>query len=97
VVFLFDALSKQYGAPKVWIVSTLSLTLATRPIGAVLFGFLADRYGRKRPLIYCVLYFSGSGLFLKGDSCLQRINSARSCSRLDSSGAYEQADRTSGA
>jgi SHS family lactate transporter-like MFS transporter len=58
VVFLFDALAKQYGAPKVWIVSTLTLTLATRPVGAVLFGFLGDRFGRRRPLIFCVLYFS---------------------------------------
>jgi SHS family lactate transporter-like MFS transporter len=58
IVFLFDALTRQYQVPKVWIVSTLTLTLATRPIGALLFGFLADRYGRKRPLIFCVLYFS---------------------------------------
>src|SRR5215469_7941508 len=58
VVFLFDSLTRQYGVPKVWIVSTLTLTLATRPVGAVLFGILADRYGRKRPLILCVAYFS---------------------------------------
>jgi MFS transporter, SHS family, lactate transporter len=58
VVFLFDTVATQFGVPKVWIVSTLTLTLATRPLGAVLFGFLADRYGRKRPLILCVVYFS---------------------------------------
>lgn len=58
IVFLFDALTRQYQVPKVWIVSTLTLTLATRPVGALLFGFLADRYGRKRPIIFCVLYFS---------------------------------------
>ena len=58
VIFLFDSLTKQYGVPKVWIVSTLTLTLATRPVGAVLFGFLGDRFGRKRPLIFCVVYFS---------------------------------------
>ena len=58
IVFLFDALARQFHVPKVWIVSTLTLTLATRPVGALLFGFLADRYGRRRPLIFCVLYFS---------------------------------------
>src|ERR1700751_1350680 len=58
VVFLFDTLAKQYGVPKVWIVSTLTVTLATRPLGARVFGFLADRYGRRRPLILCVIYFS---------------------------------------
>jgi SHS family lactate transporter-like MFS transporter len=39
-------------------VYTLTLTLATRPVGALFFGALADRFGRKRPLIFCVLYFS---------------------------------------
>ena len=29
-----------------------------RPLGALLFGSLADRFGRKGPLIVCVLYFS---------------------------------------
>ncbi len=29
-----------------------------RPVGALIFGTLADRFGRRRPLIACVLYFS---------------------------------------
>jgi len=29
-----------------------------RPVGALLLGSLADRFGRRRPLIACVLYFS---------------------------------------
>ena len=29
-----------------------------RPVGALVLGSLADRYGRRRPLIACVLYFS---------------------------------------
>ena len=29
-----------------------------RPVGALLFGSVADRFGRKLPLIVCVLYFS---------------------------------------
>jgi SHS family lactate transporter-like MFS transporter len=40
------------------VVYTLTLTLAMRPLGALFFGALADRFGRKRPLIFCVLYFS---------------------------------------
>ena len=29
-----------------------------RPLGALFFGALADRFGRRRPLMVCVLYFS---------------------------------------
>jgi len=33
-------------------------TLAFRPLGALIFGMLADRYGRRVPLIANVIYFS---------------------------------------
>jgi SHS family lactate transporter-like MFS transporter len=58
VVFLIDTLAHQFGVPKSHIVRTLTATLATRPIGALLFGLLADRYGRRIPLMANVLYFS---------------------------------------
>jgi MFS transporter, SHS family, lactate transporter len=58
VVFLFDTLAAHFGVPKRSVVYTLTLTLAMRPLGALFFGSLADRFGRKRSLIVCVLYFS---------------------------------------
>src|SRR5271163_3580824 len=58
VVFLFDALSRQFGVPKKDIVLTTFWTLAMRPVGALLFGLLADRYGRRIPLMANVIYFS---------------------------------------
>ncbi len=58
VVFLFDSLASNFHVQKQAIVWTISLTLAMRPVGALLFGALADRYGRKRPLMVCVIYFS---------------------------------------
>ena len=58
VVFLFDTLSEHFHVSKASVVYTLTLTLAMRPLGALFFGALADRFGRKRPLIFCVLYFS---------------------------------------
>ena len=58
VVFLFDTLAGHFHVTKASVVYTLTLTLAMRPLGALLFGALADRFGRKRPLILCVLCFS---------------------------------------
>ena len=58
VVFLINALSHQFGVSKKEIVLTLTATLFMRPVGAVIFGLLADRYGRRTPLMLNVIYFS---------------------------------------
>lgn len=58
VTFLLNELAARYGVSKGAIVATMMWTLALRPVGAFLFGALADRVGRKGPLIGCVLYFS---------------------------------------
>lgn len=58
VVFLFNELMAKFSVGKGAIIWTMTLTLAMRPVGALLFGALADRFGRKRPLIACVIYFS---------------------------------------
>ena len=58
LVFLFDTLAEHFHVSKAEIVYTLTLTLAMRPVGALFFGALADRFGRRNALIACVLYFS---------------------------------------
>lgn len=58
VIFLVDTLAANFHVEKRAIVWTISIALALRPVGALLFGSLADRFGRRRPLIACVLYFS---------------------------------------
>lgn len=58
VVFLLDTLAAQFHVPKSHIVNTLTATLLFRPVGAVIFGMLADRYGRRAPLMANVIYFS---------------------------------------
>src|SRR5436190_9368364 len=40
------------------IFGTVAVTLAFRPVGALTFGALADRYGRRIPLMVNVVYFS---------------------------------------
>ncbi len=58
VVFLYDTLAHQFGVTKKSIVFTVTATLAMRPFGALLFGLLSDRYGRRIPLMANVIYFS---------------------------------------
>jgi MFS transporter, SHS family, lactate transporter len=58
VVFLVQTLADEFNVSKTAIVLTLTATLAMRPLGALLFGLLADRFGRRRPLMANVIYFS---------------------------------------
>ena len=58
VVFLYDVLAAEFHVSKTLIVLTVTATLATRPLGALLFGLAADRYGRRIPLMVDVIFFS---------------------------------------
>jgi len=58
LVFVMDSLAAHFGVSKGSIVATITATLVMRPLGALLFGYCADRWGRRIPLLCCVLYFS---------------------------------------
>jgi len=58
IVFLYDALAHEFNVSKKAIVLTTTATLAFRPLGALLFGLISDRYGRRIPLMASVVYFS---------------------------------------
>jgi len=58
IVFQYDTLAHEFNVTKKAIVFTTTATLALRPVGALLFGLLADRYGRRIPLMANVIYFS---------------------------------------
>ncbi len=58
IVFLYDTLAREFSVSKKAIIFTTTATLALRPVGALLFGVLADRFGRRIPLMANVIYFS---------------------------------------
>src|ERR1035437_92778 len=58
VIFLLDVLAQQFHVGKSAIILSITGTLAMRPVGALIFGMMADRYGRRRPLMANVIFFS---------------------------------------
>src|SRR5579864_8002643 len=58
LVFLVDTLAKAFQVSTGKIILTITATLAMRPVGALLFGLLADRYGRRKPMMANVVFFS---------------------------------------
>ena len=58
VVMTLTAIAKEFGKSDAAIALSLTLTLAFRPVGAFIFGLLADRYGRKLPLMIDLVFYS---------------------------------------
>src|SRR5213593_1062320 len=58
VVMTLTAIAKDFGRSDADIAFSLTLTLLFRPVGAFIFGLLADRYGRKLPLMIDLVFFS---------------------------------------
>ena len=58
LVFVFKRIAGEFGTDVKNVTEAVFLTLAMRPVGAFLFGRLADRFGRRPALMASVLAFS---------------------------------------
>src|SRR5918911_1745935 len=58
VVFTLTAIAQEFGKTDAELALTLTVTLAFRPVGAFIFGLLADRYGRRLPLMIDLVFYS---------------------------------------
>jgi SHS family lactate transporter-like MFS transporter len=58
LVMVVPAVAKDFHTTVPAIALTLMASLMTRPIGAVVFGLLADRFGRRLPLMLNVVFYS---------------------------------------
>jgi SHS family lactate transporter-like MFS transporter len=58
VTLTLTAIAKDFNRDAADIAWTLGVTLAFRPVGAFVFGLLADRYGRRLPLMIDLVFYS---------------------------------------
>src|SRR4051812_40344275 len=58
VVYCLTAIGKEFGQSDKAVSVSLLLTLAFRPVGAFIFGMMADRYGRRLPLMIDLVFYS---------------------------------------
>ena len=58
LVFVLPTIAAEYHRSVADVAFTITATLAMRPIGALLFGWLADRYGRRIPLMADIIFYS---------------------------------------
>jgi len=72
LVMVISAVAKDFHVTVPAIAAALMGSLMTRPIGAILFGIMADRYGRRLPLMLNVIFYATIS-FLSGLAPTYRI------------------------
>jgi len=58
LVFVIKDVAREFHATKTWVTFAMTATLAMRPVGALIFGIAADRFGRRGPLMADIILYS---------------------------------------
>jgi SHS family lactate transporter-like MFS transporter len=58
LTLVLEDVATAFGRTRPEIALAITLTLAMRPIGAIIFGLMADRYGRRLPLMLNVIFYA---------------------------------------
>lgn len=58
LTFLISDVATAFGKTRPEVALTLTLTLAMRPVGALLFGVMADRFGRRLPMTLNIIFYA---------------------------------------
>jgi SHS family lactate transporter-like MFS transporter len=58
LTLIIDDIATAFGRTRPQIALAITMTLAMRPLGAVVFGLMADRFGRRIPLMLNVIFYA---------------------------------------
>jgi MFS transporter, SHS family, lactate transporter len=58
LTLVLEDIAAAFGKTRPQVALAITLTLAMRPLGAIIFGLMADRYGRRLPLMLNVIFYA---------------------------------------